>query len=70
MNYIAEDLNNLLNVKKPNLVFPSSQSTQVQDPLSKLIKWLDIEKGVEIKIKNEEEVLIEDFLYTENNKTI
>jgi hypothetical protein len=70
MNYIAEHLSNLLNMEKPNLIFPSSQSTQVQDPLSKLIKWLDTERGVGIKIKNEEEILIEDFLYTDKNKTI
>jgi len=70
MNYIAEHLSNLLNMEKSNLVLPSSQSTQIQDPLSKLIKWLDTERRVGIKIRNEEEILIEDFLYTESNKII
>ena len=70
MNYILDYLNDLLDSKKTELVFPSFQNVQVQDPLSKLIKWLNTEKGNGIKIKSEEDLLIEDFLPKENNKII
>jgi len=66
MDYI----NDLLNVQGTNLVFSSFQNIQVQDPLSKLIKWLNTERGTRIKIKSEEDLLIDDFLYTESDRII
>ena len=62
MNYISDYLDNLLDDKRADMVFPSFQNVQVQDPLSKLIKWLNTDRGVGIKIKSEEDILIEDFL--------
>lgn len=70
MNYILDYLNNLSDSKNPNLVFSSFHDVQVQDPLSKLIKWLNTEKRTGIKIKSEEDLLIEDFLPTPNNRPI
>jgi hypothetical protein len=70
MNYILDYFSNLTDNKHPNLVFSSFQNVQLQDPLSKLIKWLNTDKGVGIKIKGEEDILIEDYLYTEDNKVI
>ena len=61
MNYISDYLDNLLDDKRADMVFPSFQNVQVQDPLSKLIKWLNTDRGVGIKIKSEEDILIEDF---------
>ncbi len=70
MNYILDYLNDLLDSKKTELVFPSFQNVQTEDPLSKLIKWLNTERGNGIKIKSDEDILIEDFLPKENNKII
>ena len=70
MNYILDYFSNLTDNKHPNLVFSSFQNVQLQDPLSKLIKWLNTDRGVGIKIKGEEDILIEDYLYTEDNKVI
>ena len=70
MNYILDYLSNLTDNKNPNLVFSSFQNVQVQDPLSKLIKWLNTDRGTGIKIKSEEDILIEDYLYSDNNKII
>lgn len=70
MNYISDYLDNLLDDKKADMVFPSFQNVQVQDPLSKLIKWLHTDRGVGIKIKSEEDILIEDFLPVGNGQII
>ena len=70
MNYILDYLSNLTQSKDPNLVFSSFQNVQLQDPLSKLIKWLNTDRGIGIKIKSEEDILVEDYLYTESNKSI
>ena len=70
MDYILDYFSNLTDNKHPNLVFSSFQNVQLQDPLSKLIKWLNTDRGVGIKIKGEEDILIEDYLYTEDNKVI
>ena len=70
MNYILDYLNNLLETKQTNLVFSSFQNIQTQDPLSKLIKCLNTEKRGAIKIKSEEDILIDDFLYTNNSSII
>ena len=70
MDYILDYLNNLLETKQTNLVFSSFQNVQTQDPLSKLIKCLNTEKRGDIKIKSEEDILIDDFLYTNNNSII
>ena len=70
MDYILDYLNNLLETKQTNLVFSSFQNIQTQDPLSKLIKCLNTEKRGAIKIKSEEDILIDDFLYTNNNSII
>jgi len=70
MNYILDYLNNLLATNQTNLVFSSFQNIQTQDPLSKLIKCLNTEKRGAIKIKSEEDILIDDFLYTNNNSII
>lgn len=70
MNYILDYLSNLTENKDPNLVFSSFQNVQLQDPLSKLIKWLNTDRGIGIKIKSEEDILVEDYLYTESNKSI
>ena len=70
MNYISDYLDNLLDDKKADMVFPSFQNVQVQDPLSKLIKWLHTDRGVGIKIKSEEDILIEDFLPVDNGQII
>ena len=70
MNYILDYLSNLTDNKNPNLVFSSFHNVQVQDPLSKLIKWLNTDRGTGIRIKSEEDILIEDYLYTDNNKVI
>ena len=51
MNYILDYFSNLTDNKHPNLVFSSFQNVQLQDPLSKLIKWLNTDRGVGIKIK-------------------
>lgn len=69
MNHILDYLNNLLD-NKTDLIFPSFKNVQVQDPLSKLIKWLNTERGNGIKIKSEEDILIEDFIQIDNNKLI
>ena len=63
MNYILDYLNNLLATNQTNLVFSSFQNIQTQDPLSKLIKCLNTEKRGAIKIKSEEDILIDDFLF-------
>ena len=52
MDYILDYLNDLLDSKKTELVFPSFQNVQTEDPLSKLIKWLNTERGNGIKIKS------------------
>jgi hypothetical protein len=70
MDYILDYLNNLLETKQTNLVFSSFQNIQTQDPLSKLIKCLNTEKRAAIKIKSEEDILIDDFLYTNNSSII
>ena len=70
MGYILDYLNNLLETKQTNLVFSSFQNIQTQDPLSKLIKCLNTEKRAAIKIKSEEDILIDDFLYTNNSSII
>ena len=70
MDYILDYLNNLLETKQTNLVFSSFQNIQTQDPLSKLIKCLNTEKRGDIKIKSEEDILIDDFLYTNNSSII
>ena len=70
MDYILDYLNNLLETKQTNLVFSSFQNIQTQDPLSKLIKCLNTEKRGAIKIKSEEDILIDDFLYTNNSSII
>ena len=70
MDYILDYLNNLLETKQRNLVFSSFQNIQTQDPLSKLIKCLNTEKRGAIKIKSEEDILIDDFLYTNNSSII
>jgi hypothetical protein len=70
MDYILDYLNNLLETKQRNLVFSSFQNIQTQDPLSKLIKCLNTEKRGAIKIKSEEDILIDDFLYTNKNSII
>jgi hypothetical protein len=70
MDYILDYLNNLLESKQTNLVFSSFQNIQTQDPLSKLIKCLNTEKRAAIKIKSEEDILIDDFLYTNNSSII
>ena len=70
MNYISDYLDNLLDDKRADMVFPSFQNVQVQDPLSKLIKWLNTDRGVGIKIKSEEYILIEDFLPANNSQII
>lgn len=70
MGYILDYLNNLLETKQTNLVFSSFQNIQTQDPLSKLIKCLNTEKRTAIKIKSEEDILIDDFLYTNNSSII
>jgi|TARA_B100001142_G_scaffold297264_1_gene319569 hypothetical protein len=70
MNYILDYLNSLSGNKYSNLVFSSFHNVQVQDPLSKLIKWLNTEKRTGIRIKSEEDLLIEDFLSTNSNRPI
>ena len=70
MDYILDYLNNLLETKQTNLVFSSFQNIQTQDPLSKLIKCLNTEKRGAIKIKSEEDILIDDFLYTNKSSII
>jgi hypothetical protein len=70
MDYILDYLNNLLETKQTNLVFSSFQNIQTQDPLSKLIKCLNTEKRGAIKIKSEEDILIDDFLYTNKGSII
>jgi len=70
MNYILDYLDNLVDSKNPNMVFSSFQNVQLQDPLSKLLKWLNTERRTGIKIKSEEDILVDDFLYTNNNKII
>ena len=70
MDYILDYLNNLLETKQTNLVFSSFQNIQTQDTLSKLIKCLNTEKRAAIKIKSEEDILIDDFLYTNNSSII
>ena len=70
MNYISDYLDNLLDDKRADMVFPSFQNVQVQDPISKLIKWLNTDRGVGIKIKSEEDILIEDFLPANNSQII
>jgi hypothetical protein len=70
MDYILDYLNNLLETKQTNLVFSSFQNIQTQDPLSKLIKCLNTEKRGAIKIKSEEDILIDDFLYTNSSSII
>ena len=56
MNYILDYLSNLTDNKNPNLVFSSFHNVQVQDPLSKLIKWLNTDRGTGIRIKSEEDI--------------
>ena len=63
------DLSNTNNGEK-NYVFYSLHNIQVQDPLSKLINWLNTERGAGIKIKSEEDLLIEDFLPKNKSKII
>ena len=72
MDYILDYLNDLSNTNngKRNYVFSSLHNIQIQDPLSKLINWLNTERGAGIKIKSEEDLLIEDFLYKNKNKII
>ena len=70
MDYILDYLNDLSNNSKTGHIFSSFQNTQVQDPLSKLINWLNRERGAGIKIKSEEDILIEDFLYKNKNQVI
>lgn len=70
MDYILDYLDNLVDRKNQNLVFSSFQNIQLQDPLSKLLKWLNTEKRTAIKIKSEEDILVDDFLHTNNNEII
>jgi len=72
MDYILDYFNDLSNTNngEKNYVFSSLHNIQVQDPLSKLINWLNTERGAGIKIKSEEDLLIEDFLYKNKNKII
>ena len=72
MDYILDYLNDLSNTNngKRNYVFSSLHNIQIQDPLSKLINWLNTERGAGIRIKSEEDLLIEDFLYKNKNKII
>lgn len=70
MDYILDYLDNLVDRKNQNLVFSSFQNLQLQDPLSKLLKWLNTEKRTAIRIKSEEDILVDDFLYTNNNQII
>jgi hypothetical protein len=70
MDYILDYLDNLVDRKNQNLVFSSFQNVQLQDPLSKLLKWLNTEKRTAIRIKSEEDILVDDFLYTNNNQII
>lgn len=60
MDYILDYLNDLSNNQKTSYIFSSFQNIQVQDPLSKLINWLNTERGAGIKIKSEEDILVED----------
>ena len=52
MDYILDYLNDLSNNQKTSYIFSSFQNIQVQDPLSKLINWLNTERGAGIKIKS------------------
>ena len=72
MDYILDYFNDLSNTNngEKNYVFSSLHNIQIQDPLSKLINWLNTERGAGIKIKSEEDILIEDFLYKNKNKII
>ena len=70
MNYIHDYLDTLSKNRDLDVIFHSFKNVQIQDPLSKLIKWLNTEKRTGIKIKSEEDILIEDFLYANKNKTI
>jgi hypothetical protein len=72
MDYILDYFNDLSNTNngEKNYVFSSLHNIQIQDPLSKLINWLNTERGAGIKIKSEEDLLIEDFLYKNKNKII
>ena len=70
MDYILDYLNDLSNNSKTGHIFSSFQNIQVQDPLSKLINWLNTERGAGIKIKSEEDILVEDFLYKNKSQII
>src|SRR6056300_571242 len=70
MDYILDYLNDLSNNQKTSYIFSSFQNIQVQDPLSKLINWLNTERGAGIKIKSEEDILVEDFLYKNKSQII
>jgi hypothetical protein len=72
MDYILDYFNDLSNTNngEKNYVFSSLHNIQVQDPLSKLINWLNTERGAGIKIKSEEDILIEDFLYKNKSNII
>jgi hypothetical protein len=72
MDYILDYFNDLSNTNngKENYLFSSLHNIQVQDPLSKLINWLNTERGAGIKIKSEEDLLIEDFLSKNKSKII
>lgn len=72
MDYISDSLNNLseTNSGRRNYVFSSLKNIQVQDPLLKLINWLNTETGSGVKIRGEEDILVEDFLYKSRNTII
>jgi len=72
MDYILDYFNDLSNTnnRKETYLFSSLHNIQVQDPLSKLINWLNTERGAGIKIKSEEDLLIEDFLSKNKSKII
>jgi hypothetical protein len=72
MDHLLDYFNDLSNTNngKKNYVFYSLHNIQVQDPLSKLINWLNTERGAGIKIKSEEDLLIEDFLPKNKSKII
>lgn len=73
MDYILDYLDyldNSVDRNNQNLVFSSFQNVQLQDPLCKLLKWLNTEKRTGIRIKGEEDILVDDFLYTNNNEII
>ena len=72
MDYILDYFNDLSNTNngEKNYVFSSLHNIQLQDPLSKLINWLNTERGAGIKIKSEEDILIEDFLYKNKSNII